>query len=103
MKAQIIVHVMDYLENNDESDKKNAIEKLYVYANFYNLSPRRRISNSNIKLHLREFNLRNNGKFHKSKSAAYRAVLSEAKKYKRDATRILTQVEKAIAKHSKSK
>lgn len=36
-----------------------------------------------------------------SKSAAYRKVLPEAKKYKKDATRILTQIEKAILKHTK--
>jgi len=50
-----------------------------------------------------DFEGRGKGKFYKSKSAAYRGVLAEAKKYKRDASRILTQIEKAIVKHSKSK
>lgn len=48
-----------------------------------------------------DFDRRNTGRYHKSKSAAYRSVLAEARKYKRDATRILTQVEKAIEKHKK--
>lgn len=50
-----------------------------------------------------EFDNRGKGKYFKSKSAAYRGVLAEAKKYKRDATRILTQIEKAIKKHSNTK
>lgn len=41
-----------------------------------------------------------NNTFTKSKSAAYRTVLMQARKYKKDATRILTQVEKGIKKHS---
>ena len=39
----------------------------------------------------------------KSKSAAYRDVLKEARKYKADATRILKKVEKEIEKHTKRK
>ena len=52
---------------------------------------------------MEDFERRGKGKFFKSKSAAYRGVLAEAKKYKRDASRILTQIEKAITKHTKQK
>ncbi|BAX79050.1 hypothetical protein [Labilibaculum antarcticum] len=50
-----------------------------------------------------DFDKNGQGKFFKSKSGAYRGVLAEAKKYKKDASRILTQVEKAIDKHTKKK
>ena len=36
--------------------------------------------------------------YSKSKAAAYRKLLPEARKLKRDATRILTQIEKAVEK-----
>ena len=60
-KAEVIVHVLDYIDNKDEKAKKSAIEKLTAYAKFYNLSPRKNLNTPKVKQHLREFILNKKG------------------------------------------
>lgn len=60
-KEQIIVHLLDYIENNDEEEKKQAIEKLIAFAKFYKISLKRKKIFPNVKIHLREFILNKTG------------------------------------------
>lgn len=62
-KAQIIVHCLDFIENNDTKEKEEAIKKLIDYAKFYRISLRKRQTISNVKLHLRKFILNKEGYF----------------------------------------
>lgn len=61
VKAEIIIHCLDYLDNKDLFESKQAINKLIEFASFYRVSLRRKDKTSNVKLHLRHFILNKQG------------------------------------------
>lgn len=61
VKAEIIVHCLDYIDNNSEEDRKQAIQKLTDYAKFYRISVRKKVGRTNIRVNLRKFILNKQG------------------------------------------
>lgn len=61
IKAEIIVHVLDFIDEGKAQEKLQAIEKLKEYAKFYSISLYRKDCTPNIKLHLRQFVLNKEG------------------------------------------
>ncbi len=61
LKSKIIVHILNYFDDNDALEKKLAIENLEIFARFYNFKLRRQISNPDVKQHLRDFILNYTG------------------------------------------
>ena len=60
-KSIIIVILMEYLEDNERAKVKLAIEELSKYAKFYKIPLRKKAVAPNVKKHLKEFILNNEG------------------------------------------
>ena len=119
-KGDIFYKAWVYLDHKDPSSIEldeyhvTHINKYGIYLTLKNASTWGKKSNkkgdygwlSNIspyyreKLESEDYKSQN---FHKTKSAAYRSVMPEMKKYKRDILRLYTKLEKDITKHQKSK
>ena len=61
LKAQVIVHVLDFIDKNDDNERKEAINKLSLLAKHYTTPLKRRVVSGNLKDFLKAFILNNKG------------------------------------------